>query len=300
MNPIVAKQVALDTALVAPDQVKIAKCNMRIDPTKTQKEPTYQVVLDTLVLSPCYPAFLITADVLEIYMQQFWFTISKIKDSSSYQFTLYKKKCIIGVEITCTNLGELLMSSSIDAFLGKPQEDLMFQIDNRESSAKRQENMPYPRFTKAIIQHFISKDKSISMRNRLFMHTVKDDSVLGSLKFFSKTKESQVYGLTILEVMTNKNIRNSTTYKTYLAFSTGATTPKKARKFKYPGGSALKMQSLVTPKEPYKKPAARRQPTGVQIRDTPSVSVSKKKAPAKAKRNKGIDLMSEADLLEEA
>ncbi|GJT51340.1 hypothetical protein Tco_0977497 [Tanacetum coccineum] len=98
MNPVVAKQVALDTALVAPDQVKIAKCNMRIDPTKTQKEPTYQVVLDTLALSPCYPAFLITADVPEIYMQQFWFTISKIKDSSSYQFTLDKKKCIIGVE----------------------------------------------------------------------------------------------------------------------------------------------------------------------------------------------------------
>ncbi|GKD23890.1 hypothetical protein Tco_1225593, partial [Tanacetum coccineum] len=79
-----------------------------------------------------------------------------------------------------------------------------------------------------------------------------------------------------------------------------ATTPKKARKFKYPGGSALKKQSLVITKEPSKKPAARRQPTGVQIRDTPGVSVSKKKAPAKAKRNKGIDLMSEADLLKEA
>ncbi|GKE12569.1 hypothetical protein Tco_1416120 [Tanacetum coccineum] len=38
---------------------------MRIDPTKTQKEQTYQVVLDALVLTTCYPAFLITADVLE-------------------------------------------------------------------------------------------------------------------------------------------------------------------------------------------------------------------------------------------
>ncbi|GKA63688.1 hypothetical protein Tco_0763294, partial [Tanacetum coccineum] len=30
------------------------------------KEETFQVVLDTLVLTPCYPAFLITADVPEI------------------------------------------------------------------------------------------------------------------------------------------------------------------------------------------------------------------------------------------
>ncbi|GKG29065.1 hypothetical protein Tco_0416430, partial [Tanacetum coccineum] len=36
--------------------------------------------------------------------------------------------------------------------------------------------MYYPRFTKVIIQHFISKDKSISTRNRLFMHTVQHDS----------------------------------------------------------------------------------------------------------------------------
>nr|GEU65468.1 retrovirus-related Pol polyprotein from transposon TNT 1-94 [Tanacetum cinerariifolium] len=38
-------------------------------------------------------------DVPEIYMHQFWFTISKIKDSSSYQFKLYNKKFRIGIEV---------------------------------------------------------------------------------------------------------------------------------------------------------------------------------------------------------
>ncbi|GKD51094.1 hypothetical protein Tco_1280070 [Tanacetum coccineum] len=80
-------------------QVVIGKCNMRIKPTKTQKEATYQVVLETLKLSPCYKAFLITMDVPEIYMHQFWFTISKIKDTSSNQFNLDKKKFRIGVEV---------------------------------------------------------------------------------------------------------------------------------------------------------------------------------------------------------
>ncbi|GJW71507.1 hypothetical protein Tco_0128424, partial [Tanacetum coccineum] len=67
-----AQQIALDNSLVAPEkQVEIGKCNMRIDPPKNQKEPTYQVVLDTLALTNCYLAFLITASVPVIYMQQF-------------------------------------------------------------------------------------------------------------------------------------------------------------------------------------------------------------------------------------
>ncbi|GJX39156.1 hypothetical protein Tco_0252459, partial [Tanacetum coccineum] len=52
--------------------------------------------------------------------------------------------------------------------------------------------------------------------------------------------------------------------------------------------------------KPVKKPAARRQSAGVQIKDTPGVSVSKKKAPTKAERSKGIELLSEATSLEEA
>nr|GEW46516.1 hypothetical protein [Tanacetum cinerariifolium] len=55
MNPIIAQQVALDDALVAPeDRAVIGKYNMGIDPTKTQKEATYQVVLDTLKPSPSH------------------------------------------------------------------------------------------------------------------------------------------------------------------------------------------------------------------------------------------------------
>ncbi|GKD29499.1 hypothetical protein Tco_1240277 [Tanacetum coccineum] len=50
----------------------------------------YQVVLDALSLTTCYPAFLIIADVLEIYMKQFWFTVNK-KDSTSYKFKIEKK-----------------------------------------------------------------------------------------------------------------------------------------------------------------------------------------------------------------
>nr|GFC46446.1 hypothetical protein [Tanacetum cinerariifolium] len=59
MNTL-AQQTALDNALVSLDnRVKIGRCNMRIIPIMTKKEPTYQVVLDAFALSPLYLAFLI-------------------------------------------------------------------------------------------------------------------------------------------------------------------------------------------------------------------------------------------------
>ncbi|GJT30319.1 DNA-directed DNA polymerase [Tanacetum coccineum] len=64
------QQAALDEALVPiVDQVKTGSCNMRIDPTKTQKEATYQLTLDILKLTMYYNAFHITANVAQIYMQ---------------------------------------------------------------------------------------------------------------------------------------------------------------------------------------------------------------------------------------
>ncbi|GJU86448.1 hypothetical protein Tco_1293994 [Tanacetum coccineum] len=65
------QQASLYEALVPiADQVKIGSYNMRIDPIKTQKEATYQLVLDILKRSSCYNAFLIKADVSQIYMKE--------------------------------------------------------------------------------------------------------------------------------------------------------------------------------------------------------------------------------------
>ncbi|GKA20309.1 hypothetical protein Tco_0700298 [Tanacetum coccineum] len=66
MSSITAQQAKLDLDLVPKEKrLKIGKCNRRLNPGKIQREPTFQVVLDALSLTPCYFAFLITADVLE-------------------------------------------------------------------------------------------------------------------------------------------------------------------------------------------------------------------------------------------
>ncbi|GKA06464.1 retrovirus-related pol polyprotein from transposon TNT 1-94, partial [Tanacetum coccineum] len=59
----------------------IGKCNGRIPRGFSPREPTFQVTLDAIALTPCYPAFLITADVPEVYMHQFWNSIyPKVQD----------------------------------------------------------------------------------------------------------------------------------------------------------------------------------------------------------------------------
>ncbi|GJS30498.1 hypothetical protein Tco_0491118 [Tanacetum coccineum] len=69
MNPTAASQIALDNALVPLEaRLKIGGCNMRIEFSKPQREATYQITLDALKLSPCYPVFLITAGVTKVYM----------------------------------------------------------------------------------------------------------------------------------------------------------------------------------------------------------------------------------------
>ncbi|GJV76977.1 hypothetical protein Tco_1508561 [Tanacetum coccineum] len=173
-------------------------------------------------------------------------------------------------------------------------EEFMYQDDNKEISSTRKEHMPYPRFTKVIINHFFSKDKTIFMRNRINVHTIRDDSLLGTLKFVSKNEDYQKYGALIPNGMINQEIKDSKSYKTYYDFATGKATPKKARKFKKVSSPSRKL-SLILEEEPAVKPKQAKRPanksttvptTSVVIKDTPSESVPKKKTPAKVDRGK--------------
>ncbi|GJY22089.1 hypothetical protein Tco_0394655 [Tanacetum coccineum] len=69
MSSITTQQAKLDLELVPREKrLEIGKCNGRINPGKTQREPTFQVVLDALALTLCYSAFLTTVDVPERYL----------------------------------------------------------------------------------------------------------------------------------------------------------------------------------------------------------------------------------------
>nr|GEU61416.1 hypothetical protein [Tanacetum cinerariifolium] len=271
----------------------------RIAFSKPQREEMYQVTLEALKLSPYYPAFVITAKVLEIYMYQFWTTIKKIENLDAYNFKLEKKKCQVDTEELGYS-GRCNMLSAVHTDQMQQPWRTFATIINREISSTRKEHMHYPRFTNVIINHFISKDKTISIRNMINLHTISDDSLLGLHEVTTAQLVLLVYKVTTVFNKVNAfriyNIKDSQAYKTYYDFATGKVPPKKANKYKKVA-SPLRKLPLVKEAEPVKKGkrvkiSAKKSTTaptvGVAIKDTPGVSVSKKKAIAKVDRSKGV------------
>ncbi|GJY31996.1 hypothetical protein Tco_0415491 [Tanacetum coccineum] len=81
--------------------------------------------------------------------------------------------------------------------------------------------MYYPRFTKVIIHHFLIQDKILSWRNKIGMHTSKDDYLINTLRFVSKKKQSQIYEAVLSKCLTSPKMKESKAYKTYLGHAIG-------------------------------------------------------------------------------
>ncbi|GJR46100.1 hypothetical protein Tco_1314203 [Tanacetum coccineum] len=86
------------------ERVNISSTNIRLETTVQQKEETFQVVIDIIKNSTCFKDFTISADVLEIFMQQFWYTIKKVQDADSYEFLLANKKYTVNADVFRTIL----------------------------------------------------------------------------------------------------------------------------------------------------------------------------------------------------
>ncbi|GJT87943.1 hypothetical protein Tco_1069660 [Tanacetum coccineum] len=73
-------------------RVKISTTNVRLETTVPQKKETFQVIIDVIKNFSCYKAFTISAEVPEIFMQQFWYTVKKVSSTNSYEFLLAKQE----------------------------------------------------------------------------------------------------------------------------------------------------------------------------------------------------------------
>ncbi|GJV75201.1 hypothetical protein Tco_1506785 [Tanacetum coccineum] len=215
MDTTKAQQKALDDALVAPEnRLNIRKCNQCLSSTLKSNEPTIQVALDALKLTPVYNAFEVSTDVPEIYMQEFWATVTK--HHFSLWFKLNGKSHTVNVDNFRDMLKiypklpghkfeeptfeeEILPHIRDLRHTGDIKEDFVFQVENKDS--KKNNDMFYPRFTKVIVDYFMAKDPSISRRNKMFWHTARDDSMFTTIS-----------------------------HKTYHAYATGEKTPKPKKK----------------------------------------------------------------------
>ncbi|GKE38172.1 hypothetical protein Tco_1461577 [Tanacetum coccineum] len=196
MNPQETQQVIAHDEKWVPsiERVKISSTNVRLETTVNQKEETFHVIIDVIKNSMCFKTFTITVEVLEIFMQQFWYTIKKVKNSLRTLAAVINK-CLFGK----TTSNDRHRKSRIDILWGTfykenvdyPEliwEDFAFQIDHKKERKSRCKTMPFPRFTKVIINNFLSQHKSLSNLKFQHYHTIKDDGIIPPKK--SKGKDS--------------------------------------------------------------------------------------------------------------
>nr|GEZ43118.1 hypothetical protein [Tanacetum cinerariifolium] len=265
MNPQKLQQIADHDEKWVPsaERLKISSTNIRQETTVAQKEETFQVVIDIIKNSTCFKAFTISADVPEIFMQQFRYTIKKVQGMESYEFFVANKKCVVNADVFKTILGISPRVEGVD-FIDVPGDNtsltflvdlgykgslnrhtnmfvdhmhqpwrtlaaIIISIDHRKEKRSRRENMPYPRFTKIIINHFLKKHESLANLNHKQYHTIKDDEIVSRLKFVRIDEDYQEYGLPIPNEMRSDAIKSLESYQMFIKYSTNQIRPKKSR-----------------------------------------------------------------------
>nr|GFC85036.1 hypothetical protein [Tanacetum cinerariifolium] len=135
--------------------------------------------------------------------------------------------------------------------------------------------MYYPRFTKVIIHHFMTKKPSIPRRNKVNWHYVRDDILFSTIKVVSRHQNTQQYGAILPIEFTTEDIRNTKAYKEYYACATGEAAPMpKASARRKRGGS----DSSTTPPTPIATPT----PITTVVAAPRLTAAAKGKKPARA------------------
>nr|GEV51864.1 hypothetical protein [Tanacetum cinerariifolium] len=236
MDMTIDQQVELDEALVPyAIRLRIGKSNFRLRSDITSKESTLQLVYDVLRLTPFYKAFLVTADVPEIYMQEFWATA--MVHHHSICFKMDNKKRIVNLEYFREMMHICLRLPGSDSwglyhkknvnFAYLLWEDFVYQVEYKD--AKKSNEMYYLRFMKVIIHYFMTKDPLISRRNKVNWHYVIDDQMFITIKLVAMTEAEQ------LKLATKKSLQ-----QTYISQASGSGVDE---------GTGIKLGVLDVPTE---------------------------------------------------
>nr|GEW67309.1 copia protein [Tanacetum cinerariifolium] len=178
------------------------------------QQETQQVIARDEKQVPSADRVKICSSNLRLETTQSWYTIKKVQGTDSYEFLLANKKCRVDAEVfrkildICPRVkGEeftelqndddtltLFIDHGYKGLLHNyinienfdyPElicEDFAYQIDHKRERKPRGKNMPYPRFTKVIINHFLKQYKSLSNLKYQHYHTIKVDGIIPSKK----------------------------------------------------------------------------------------------------------------------
>nr|GEV30311.1 uncharacterized mitochondrial protein AtMg00810-like [Tanacetum cinerariifolium] len=239
-------------------------------------------------------AFLVTADVPEIYMQEFWVTATV--HHHFIQFKMYNKKHIVNLE-SFREMLHIYPRLPHQPFVEPPfKEEIMaflwFLGHSRAIRRLTDVNInklhqPWRSFATIINKCLTGKSSgydslrwNTKIQRRAMRFIIldfqRDDHMFSTIKLVSRHQNMQQFGALLHIKLTNEDIRNSNAYKDYYAVATRVTPPK-------PKASVQKTRSsfdiTITP------------PTAVV---GPRLTTSEKgKQAAKAAKAKSLSALSE-------
>nr|GEW69036.1 hypothetical protein [Tanacetum cinerariifolium] len=297
MSSIIAQQTKLDLELVPKEKrLDIEKCNRRLNPRMSQREITFQVVLDALAITPCYSVNLTTADVSEVYMHQFWDSV--YKHDTFYRFNINKKKIFkLTLEIfrDIFKICPRVQGQDFDA-LPTDEEIVSFlrdlghtgEIHSLNDVVVDQMHQPWRTFVALINRSLSGKTTGL---DKLHLSRAQ---ILWGMYHQKNVNYVEILWEDFIYQIDNKAYKKKDKIN--------------EQNFKKPASPKLTTLPVSTEK-PTRKSMRVKRPTKkssqaltrvVVIRKTPEIPVSKKKERVDVARGKGIELLSDVALTEEA
>ncbi|GJS71478.1 hypothetical protein Tco_0704319 [Tanacetum coccineum] len=172
--------------------------------------------------------------------------------------------------IRCINPGELLLLSLTEVYLER----------------------------QLVLTSFVSLEHKSFRRNKIGMHTSKDDYLINTLRFVSLKEETQIYGAILPESLTSPEMKETKAYKTYLLLTEEPT--RKSKRVKRPAkkkekvdvtrGKGIELLSQVALKEDAQFKEAQRKSKRDFQKTHPSGSGAIKIIPSVTSEGTGVKL----------
>ncbi|GKF18787.1 hypothetical protein Tco_0063705, partial [Tanacetum coccineum] len=175
-------------------------------------QPTLQVALDALKLTPFYNAFKISADVPDM-----------LKICPKLPGQEFEEPPLRDLGHT----GEIKFLSDVNVnHMHQPWRSFAAIINKCLSGKTTALEILF------IVDYFMEKDQAIPRRNKMFWHYARDDFMFTTVRVISKHQDTQVYDAILPQHLTNQAMLESEAYMTYHAYATGekTTKPKSTKK----------------------------------------------------------------------
>nr|GEV70965.1 hypothetical protein [Tanacetum cinerariifolium] len=240
MDMTINQQVAMDEALVPhARRLRIGRRNFHLLSDISFKESTLQLVYDVLRLTPFFKAFLVSIDVSEIYMQEFWVTATV--HYHSIRFKMDNKKHIVNLEsfrevgairrLTDVNINKLhqpwrSFAAIINKFLTRKSsgyDSLWLSQAQILWGLYHKRNVD---FAYLMWEDFVYQVEHKDTKKSNEMYYPRDDHMFTTIKLVSRHQNTQQFGAMLPIELTNADIRNSNAYKEFYEVAIGATPPK--------------------------------------------------------------------------